>query len=96
MWTKNAECKNIIENSWGMEFDLSTLEGVISNLSGCAGELMKWSSKVFGQIPKKIQEKRNALNSLTSQDSDGSLSTKINCLRQETNDLLDDEEIYWG
>ena len=48
MWTKNAECKTIIENSWGMDFDLSTPEGVMSNLSGCAGELMKWSSKVFG------------------------------------------------
>ena len=94
MWTKNAECKNIIENSWGVEYDLSTPEGVMSNLSGCVGELMKWSSKVFGQIPKKIQEKRNALNSLTSQDSDGSLSTEINCLRREINVLLDDEEIY--
>ena len=68
----------------------------MSNLSGCVGELMKWSSKVFGQIPKKIQEKQNALNSLTSQDSDGSLSTEINCLRREINVLLDDEEIYQG
>ncbi|XP_023914218.1 uncharacterized protein LOC112025766 [Quercus suber] len=96
LWTKNAECKTIIENSWGMDSDLSTSEGVMSNLSGCAVELTKWSSKVFGQISKKIQEKRNALNTLTLQDNDGSLSTEINCLRQEINDLLDDEEIYWG
>ena len=68
----------------------------MSNLYNCAMELKKWSSKTFGQIPKKIQEKRNALNSLTLQDNDGSLSTKINCLRREINDLLDDEEIYWG
>ena len=47
MWTKNAECKNIIENSCGVDLDLSTPEGIMSNLSGCAGELMKWSSKVF-------------------------------------------------
>ncbi|KAL0011107.1 hypothetical protein SO802_006215 [Lithocarpus litseifolius] len=79
-----------------MDLDLSTPEGVMANLSGCAGELMKCSSKVFGQIPKKIQEKRNALNSLTLQDKDGSLCTEINCLRREINDLLDDEEIYWG
>ena len=68
----------------------------MSNLSGCAAELMKWSSNVFGQIPKKIKEKRNTLSSLTSQDKDGSLRTEINCLRREINDLLDDEEIYWG
>ena len=36
------------------------------------------------------------MNSLTSQDSDGSLSAEINCLRREINDPLDDEEIYWG
>lgn len=24
MWTKNAECKTIIENSWGMDLNLST------------------------------------------------------------------------
>ncbi|KAL0012547.1 hypothetical protein SO802_007655 [Lithocarpus litseifolius] len=28
-------------------------------------------------------------------DKDGTLSTKINCIRREINDL-DDEEIYWG
>jgi len=64
-----------------MDHDLNILKGVMSNLYGCAVELMKWSSKVFGQIPKKIREKRNALNSLTLQDKDGSLSTEINCLR---------------
>ena len=77
-----------------MNLDLSTPEGIMSNLSGCAAELIRWSSKVFGQIPKKIKEKRNTLNSLTLQDKDGSLSTEINCLRREINDLLDNEEIY--
>jgi len=48
---------------------------------------------VFGQIPKKIQAKRNQLNSLTLQANNGALSTEINSLR-EINDLLDDEEIY--
>lgn len=71
MWTKNAECKTIIESSWGVNIDLSTPEGIMSNPSGCTAELMKWSSNVFGQIPKKIKEKRNTLSSLTSQDKDG-------------------------
>ncbi|XP_075663425.1 uncharacterized protein LOC142633021 [Castanea sativa] len=96
MWTKNAECKAIIENSWGMEFDLNTPDEVMANLSSCAAELTNWSSKVFRQIPKKIQAKRNALNSLTLQDKDGALSTKINCIRREINDLLNDKKIYWG
>ena len=77
-----------------MNLDLSTLEGVMANLSSCAAELSKWSSNVFGQIPKNIQAKRNELNSLTLQDKDGAFSSKISCLRREINDLLDDEEIY--
>ena len=66
----------------------------MANLSSRAVELKNWSSNVCGQIPKKIQTKRNALNSLTLQDKDGTLSTDINCLRKEINDLLDDKEIY--
>ena len=68
----------------------------MANLSRYAVELSKWSFNVFGQIPKKIQAKRNELNSLTLQDKDEALSTEINCLRREINNLLDDEEIYWG
>ena len=67
---KNVECKSIIENSWGMDIDLSTPKGVMANLSRYATELLKWSSNVFGQIPKKIQAKRNELNSLTLQNKD--------------------------
>ena len=51
---------------------------------------------MFGQIPKKIQAKRNELNSLTLQDKDGAFGYEISCLRRDINDLLDDEEIYWG
>lgn len=79
-----------------MDSDLSTPKKVMANLNRCATELSKWSSNVFGQIPKKIQAKRNELNSLTLQDKDVALSTKINSLRREINDLLDDEKIYWG
>ena len=79
-----------------MDIDLSTPEGVMANLSRCATKLSKWSSSVFRQIPKKIQAKRNELNSLTLQDKDGALITEINSLRREINYLLDDEEIYWG
>ena len=96
MWTKNAECKTIIESSWGVNIDLSTPEGIMSNRNDCAVELMRWGSNVFSQIPKNIKEKRNTPSSLTLQDKDGSLSTEINGLRWEINDLLDDEEIYWG
>ena len=51
---------------------------------------------MYGQIPKKIQEKRTALNNLTRCNKDGVLSNEINSLKREINTLLDDEELYWG
>ena len=76
-----------------MEFDLSTSKRVMDNLNSCAADLKSWNSNVYRQIPKKILTKRNTLNSLTLQDKDGTLSTEINSLRREINDLLDNEEL---
>ena len=76
--------------------DLSTPEGIMENLRLYVAELTKWSSKVYGKIPKKNQAKRNALNSITKQDKGGDMSTEINSLRKEINKLLDDEESIGG
>ena len=76
--------------------DLSTPEGIAENLKTCATELSRWNSAVYGQILKKIQDKRNRLNALALRERDGDLSLEINRLRGEINALLDDEEIYWG
>ena len=65
LWTKNEECRSIIESSWWIGVDLSTPEGITENLKRCASELSSWSSLVYGHIPKKIQSKRNALSALT-------------------------------
>lgn len=53
LWTKNEECKEIIEYSWGMGVNLSTPEGIMENLKLCASGLSNWSSSVYGHIPKK-------------------------------------------
>ena len=96
MWAKNNDCKAVIESSWGMGFDLNTPEGIVENIKRCAADLRTWSSQVYGQISKKIQDKRNALNNLTRYNKDGVFSNEINCLKREINILLDDEELYWG
>ena len=96
LWTKNEECKDIIESLWGIGVDFSTLEGIMENLKHCALKLSSWSSSVYGHIPKKIQSKRNALNNLTQQDKYGDLSAEIWTLRRELNELLEDKELYCG
>ncbi|XP_075645538.1 uncharacterized protein LOC142616585 [Castanea sativa] len=96
LWTKNENCRVVIESSSGMGVNTSKPEGIMENLKLCASELSSWSSSVYGHIPKKIQSKWNALSTLTQQDKNGELSSKIRILRRESNELLDNEELYWG
>ena len=49
---------------------------------------------MVGNIPKKIQEKKRALASLSIADR-GDKGAEVNKLRGEINDLLDNEEIIW-
>ncbi|XP_030923509.1 uncharacterized protein LOC115950456 [Quercus lobata] len=95
MWTKRAECKDIIQGAWVDSQDLHSPSGIAARLRNCAKNLSKWNKTVFGQIPKKIKEKRETLNYLVSRDKDGSLGGDINKLRKEINELLDSEEIKW-
>ena len=95
MWTKRAECKDIIQGAWVSSQDLHSPSGIAARLRSCAENLFKWNKMVFGQIPKKIKEKRDTLNSLVNRDRNGSLGGDINKLRKEINELLDSEEIKW-
>lgn len=95
MWVKKEDCKEIIETARNGGSLSNTLEGVASNLSRCVSELAAWNKKCIGNIPKKIQEKRKALNSLTTIDHDGTYGVAIEEMRREINDLLDSEEILW-
>ena len=95
MWTRRAECKDIIQEAWDGSQDLNSPTGIVARLRCCAENLSKWKKMVFGQIPKKIQEKRETLNSLVSRDRNGSMGGDINKLQKEINELLDSEEITW-
>ena len=69
--------------------------GLLLVLSSCAEKLSSWNKMVFGQIPKKIQKKKETLNKLVCRDKDGSLGREINVIRKEINELLDSVEIMW-
>ena len=38
--------------------NINTAKGMAAALKACAMDLKAWSSATYGQIPKKIQEKR--------------------------------------
>ncbi|XP_075636864.1 uncharacterized protein LOC142609123 [Castanea sativa] len=95
MWAKREAYQEIIEATWNGGNSLITPEGIASNLSRCASKLTAWNKSVIGNIPRKIQEKRKALNNLITQDHVGSHRVAIDEIKKEINDLLDSEEILW-
>ena len=83
-------------DTWKSCLDMNSPNGFAEGLKKCAVELFKWNRNVFGHLPRQIQAKRKAFNSLILQDRDGSHREEINRLRKEINDLLDSEEIMWS
>ena len=81
MWTRWADCKDIIEQVWNEGTRLNNPRGLITRLRQCADALSKWSNSAFGQIPKKVQEKKKVLSALTKDDIDRQNGVEINRVR---------------
>lgn len=69
--------------------------GIASGLTQCAADLSRWNTLTFGQVPKQIQKKNEALKYMVLRDRDGSMGGNINALRKEISELLDSKEIMW-
>ena len=95
IWTRRANCKKVIEEVWGANTNLHDPSGFSAGLKMCANNLAKWGKDVFGQIPKKIREKKEKLGELLKNDIALQNGAEINNLRKEINHLLDDEEVWW-
>lgn len=94
IWTRRADCKELIKGFWDGGINLSSPNGLGTGLKQCAEALVKWSESAFGQIPRKIQEKKRTISELIKGDSEGQNGPKINRLKREVNKLLDEEEIW--
>ena len=96
MWTRRADCEEVIDEAWSGSLVSRSPAGIVEGLRCCEAALASWSSEVYGNIPKKIQEKKKLLTELTKRDKDGQHGKEINKLRKEINELLDDEETWWS
>ena len=84
-----------MEEVWNANNNLHDPSSFSAGLKMCADNLAKWGKAVFGQIPKKIQEKKEKLSELLKNDTALQHGAEINNLRKEINRLLDDEEVWW-
>ena len=94
-WTKYEKCKEVIQEAWINYSSTQSTVGLVEALTECAAGLSRWSRTDLGYYPRKIQEKRKSLQVLVQEDKDGNKGAKINELRKEINELLEEEEIRW-
>lgn len=78
MWTRRADCKEIIEEGWNESMEPSMPGGIAVKIKQCAFALTSWSNLVFGHTTKKIKEKKKVLSNLIVQDTEGQNGAKIN------------------
>ncbi|XP_074282680.1 uncharacterized protein LOC141607220 [Silene latifolia] len=61
MWTTWEKCEGVVKEAW----DTGCVNGneleVVANIGTCAGALMKWSKKEFGDIIRHMGEFRKRL-----------------------------------
>ena len=94
MWTREGECREVIEEAWDpmwrdLEFRL------MDRLRSCKKHLQVWNWRVFGNVNKILRQKQNRLQQLESIDGVLDKAKEIQSLKREINETLTREEIMW-
>jgi hypothetical protein len=90
IWLTNEEHYNIDKKSW-----LTHSNSITDTLSHTLTNLHSWGKANFGCIPKKIQQARQDLQSLTNQTTNDHMLA-IRDKEKELDELLRYEEIWWS
>ncbi|XLR25102.1 hypothetical protein S83_053002 [Arachis hypogaea] len=91
MWLQNQECKEVICKSWS-----GSAEHLKWKLENCGRKLQQWGKHNFGQLPKKIKEKQDSIEHLTTLPQSESTIMRLKETQRELDDLLYQEEIKWA
>ena len=92
MWAREGECKEIIEQAWDPYRVLSDLS-IEERLSRCQNNLRWWNQTVFGNVNKKLRQKKNRLQQLELLNMLNDNEAEIKELRQEVNEVLNREKL---
>jgi hypothetical protein len=95
MWTKEEECRGVIEATWGQAIAaVSPMYKVTEKLKGRRASLVAWSRVQFGSFASSIKDKREHLQHLMDEfplwDSPAIME-----VQDELNGLLEKEKIFW-
>ena len=95
IWTREEECKELIELAWDPYRDDSALP-IQERLGGCQKNLQDWNKNRFGNIYKGLRQKQTRLQNLKSLNLLHDTAEEIQALKREINELHTREEIMWN
>ena len=67
---------------------------LFEKIKKCPHDLVQWGHNAFGDMRTKLGAKQQELQDLSTTDYAHNLE-RINSVRQEVNDLLNHEEVFW-
>ena len=95
MWTREKDCKELVELAWDPCRDDSALP-IQERLERCQKNLQDWNKNRFGNIYKGLRQKQTRLQQLESLNLLHDTVEEIQALKREINELHIREEIMWN
>ncbi|KAI5343912.1 hypothetical protein L3X38_011788 [Prunus dulcis] len=90
----HEKSKSRLRSATQMEDFKQATVSPIYNLENCASDLMCWSARKFGQVPKKVKELRGRLANLQWEEPSSQTFHTRNLVETELDKCLEQEKIY--
>ncbi|XP_023886945.1 uncharacterized protein LOC111999058 [Quercus suber] len=95
MWTREAGCRELIEEVWD-PVGRDSRSMIMDRLKSCQEQLSKWNWRVFGNVNKTLKQKKDQLQHLEAVDDRLDKAEEIQGLKKEINEIQIREEIMWN
>ncbi|XP_074351469.1 uncharacterized protein LOC141690581 [Apium graveolens] len=90
VWIREAECENVVKNSW----ESNEVSNILAKIEYCCMKLEEWGGGKMKEFGSKIQNCRNLLRKFRSRRYAFGVK-KYNEVRWEFLNLLEKQEVYW-
>ncbi|KAM3681849.1 hypothetical protein ACJW31_12G029400 [Castanea mollissima] len=94
-WVAHQRCEDVIRAAWTYHSpNKSPMFRLFEKIKRCHMSLVAWSRRVFDNTRTRLEEKQATLMDLSNTEY-GSNLAQIKTIREEINELLHQEEVFW-
>ena len=94
MWMEDGGCREV-EEAWAYEFQGSAINRLEGKVDRCRRKLKWWSKVAFGNVTRKLKEKKMLLGRAEVEATRGGSIAQVLRLKKEISKLLVREEQMW-